>query len=94
MNNVLEKIIKRKIQRLEETKKNISLGLLKDKIAKIGITTNSSTSSYNTIREEALSALAMLGFSKSSMEKFVDNVLQNDSNVEIEELVKRVLKKM
>tara|TARA_B100000965_G_C19444440_1_gene692377 strand:- start:281 stop:862 length:582 start_codon:yes stop_codon:yes gene_type:complete len=67
---------------------------LKDKIAKIGITTNSSTNSYNTIREEALSALAMLGFSKSSMEKFVDNVLQNDSNVEIEELVKRVLKKM
>tara|TARA_Y100000991_G_scaffold195658_1_gene165093 strand:- start:1187 stop:1768 length:582 start_codon:yes stop_codon:yes gene_type:complete len=67
---------------------------LKDKIAKIGITTNSSTNSYNTIREEALSALTMLGFSKSSMEKFVDNVLQNDSNVEIEELVKRVLKKM
>lgn len=67
---------------------------LKDKIAKIGITTNSSINSYNTIREEALSALAMLGFSKSSMEKFVDNVLQNDSNVEIEELVKRVLKKM
>tara|TARA_Y100000813_G_scaffold90647_1_gene64526 strand:+ start:5179 stop:5760 length:582 start_codon:yes stop_codon:yes gene_type:complete len=67
---------------------------LKDKIAKIGITTNSSKNSYNTIREEALSALTMLGFSKSSMEKFVDNVLQNDSNVEIEELVKRVLKKM
>ncbi|MBJ60173.1 MAG: Holliday junction branch migration protein RuvA [Flavobacteriales bacterium] len=67
---------------------------LKDKIAKIEITTNSSINSYNTIREEALSALAMLGFSKSSMEKFVDNVLQNDSNVEIEELVKRVLKKM
>ena len=67
---------------------------LKDKIAKIGITTNSSTNSYNTIREEALSALTMLGFSKSSIEKFVDNVLQNDSNVEIEELVKRVLKKM
>ena len=31
MNNVLEKIIKRKIQKLEETKKNISLELLKDK---------------------------------------------------------------
>ena len=34
MNNVLEKIIKKKIQKLEETKKNISLDLLKDKIAK------------------------------------------------------------
>ena len=34
MNNILEKIIKKKIEKLEETKKNISLGFLKDKIAK------------------------------------------------------------
>ena len=33
MNNILEKIIKKKIEKLEETKKNISLGFLKDKIA-------------------------------------------------------------
>lgn len=67
---------------------------LKDKIAKIGITTNSSSNSYNTIREEALSALTMLGFSKSSIEKFVDDVLQVDYNIEVEELVKQVLKKI
>ena len=67
---------------------------LKDKIAKIGITTNSSSNSYNTIREEALSALTMLGFSKSSMEKFVDDLLQDDCNIEVEELVKQVLKKI
>tara|TARA_B100000886_G_C20374764_1_gene471255 strand:+ start:521 stop:1102 length:582 start_codon:yes stop_codon:yes gene_type:complete len=67
---------------------------LKDKIAKIGITKNSSSNSYNTIREEALSALTMLGFSKSSMEKFVDDVLQDDCNIEVEELVKQVLKKI
>ena len=67
---------------------------LKDKIAKIGITTNSSSNSYNTIREEALSALTMLGFSKSSMQKFVDDVLQDDCNIEVEELVKQVLKKI
>ena len=67
---------------------------LKDKIAKIGITTNSSSNSYNTIREEALSALTMLGFSKSSMEKFVDDVLQDVCNIEVEELVKQVLKKI
>ena len=67
---------------------------LKDKISKIGITTNSSSNSYNTIREEALSALTMLGFSKSSMEKFVDDVLQDDCNIEVEELVKQVLKKI
>ncbi len=34
MNNILEKIIKKKIEKLEETKKNISLGFLEDKIAK------------------------------------------------------------
>ena len=33
MNNILEKIIKKKVEKLEETKKNISLGFLKDKIA-------------------------------------------------------------
>ena len=66
---------------------------LKDKIAKLGITANSSTS-YNTIREEALSALTMLGFSKSSIEKSIDQELQDGGNLEVEELVKRVLKKM
>ena len=34
MSNILEKIIKKKIEKLEEVKKNISLDLLKDKIAK------------------------------------------------------------
>ena len=36
----------------------------------------------------------MLGFSKSSMQKFVDDVLQDDCNIEVEELVKQVLKKI
>ena len=67
---------------------------LKDKIAKLGISTNSSQSSYNTIREEALSALTMLGFSKNSVEKYIDKELQEDGSIEVEELVKRVLKKM
>lgn len=67
---------------------------LKDKIAKLGISANSSSTSYNTIREEALSALTMLGFSKNSIEKYIDKELQEDGSVEVEELVKRVLKKM
>lgn len=67
---------------------------LKDKIAKLGISANSSTASYNTIREEALSALTMLGFSKNSIEKSIDKELQDGVNLEVEELVKRVLKKM
>ena len=67
---------------------------LKDKISKLGITVNSSTNSYNTIREEALSALTMLGFSKNSIEKSIEKELQDGANLEVEELVKRVLKKM
>ena len=67
---------------------------LKDKIAKLGISANSSLTSYNTIREEALSALTMLGFSKNSIEKYIDKELEEDGSVEVEELVKRVLKKM
>ena len=67
---------------------------LKDKISKLGITVNSSTNSYNTTREEALSALTMLGFSKNSIEKSIEKELQDGANLEVEELVKRVLKKM
>ena len=66
---------------------------LKDKIAKLSLNINSSSSLYNTIREEALSALTMLGFSKNSIEKYIDKELQEDGSVEVEELVKRVLKK-
>jgi Holliday junction DNA helicase RuvA len=67
---------------------------LKDKIAKLGISANSSTTSYNTTREEALSALTMLGFNKNSVEKSIDKELQAEGDVGVEELVKRVLKKM
>jgi len=67
---------------------------LKDKIAKIDISTNSSSLSYNTVKEEALSALTMLGFSKNSIEKVIEKELLEDNQSSVEELVKRVLKKM
>ena len=67
---------------------------LKDKITKLSMSANSSSISYNTIREEALSALTMLGFSKNTIEKYIDKELQENESVEVEELVKRVLRKM
>jgi len=67
---------------------------LKDKIAKIDISTNSSSLSYNTVKEEALSALTMLGFSKNSIEKVIEKELLENSQQSVEELVKRVLKKI
>lgn len=66
---------------------------LKDKLAKQGIVVDQSFAQHNTTREEALSALTMLGFSKNAIEKVIDKELQEDA-LEVEELVKRVLKKM
>ena len=67
---------------------------LKDKLAKKDIQINNSFPQHNTTREEALTALTMLGFAKKSIEQAVDKELSSESNVDIEELVKRVLKKM
>ena len=67
---------------------------LKDKLAKKDIQINNSFSQHNTTREEALTALTMLGFAKKSIEHAVDKELSSESNVDVEELVKRVLKKM
>ena len=66
---------------------------LKDKLSKQGIVIDQSFAQHNTTREEALSALSMLGFSKNAIEKVIDKELQ-DGALEVEELVKRVLKKM
>ena len=66
---------------------------LKDKLAKQGIVVDKSIIQHNTTREEALSALTMLGFSKNAIEKVIDKELQ-EGVLEVEELVKRVLKKM
>ena len=49
---------------------------LKDKLAKQGLEVNHSFSKHNTTREEALSALTMLGFSKNAVEKIIDKELQ------------------
>ena len=67
---------------------------LKDKIAKQGISINESSVLHNTTREEALSALTMLGFSKNLVNKALDKELKSQSNLKVEELVKRVLKNL
>ena len=66
---------------------------LKDKVIKLDLG-NSSTISHNTVKDEALSALTMLGFNKNSIEKVIDKELQGASDLGVEEVVKRVLKKM
>lgn len=52
-----------------------------------------SSSSHNTIRNEALSALLTLGLPKAAAEKSVDTVLKKSGNtITLEDLVKQALK--
>ena len=66
---------------------------LRDKIGKIDGATISLTPN-NTIKEEALSALVMLGFSKNPAEKALTKTLSSGEELTVEELIKRTLKNL
>ncbi len=53
---------------------------------------NSFNSQNNIVKEEALAALITLGFPKQSAEKSVDFILSKNPEVNLEELIKLVLK--
>lgn len=67
---------------------------LKDKIGKVENSDNLSMFSNNTIKEEALSALVMLGFSKAPAEKALSKIFSQTSDITVEELIKRTLKNL
>ncbi len=67
---------------------------LKDKILKIYNLQEVSTDSNNTNREEALSALEVLGFARKQSEKVVDQVLSQDPSLSAEDIIKRALKNL
>ncbi len=52
------------------------------------------TSINNTSRQEALSALVMLGFNKAAAEKVLDQLLKIESNQSVEGLIKLALKQL
>jgi len=52
------------------------------------------TSLNNTIRQEALSALVMLGFNKSAVEKVLDPLQKAEGNQSVEGLIKLALKQL
>jgi Holliday junction DNA helicase RuvA len=67
---------------------------LKDKILKtFGIDEVFITAS-NTNKNEALSALEVLGFSKKQCEKVVDKILLEDNTISVEILIKKALKNL
>jgi Holliday junction DNA helicase RuvA len=65
---------------------------LKDKMAKIQGLDEINTPEYNTLTEEALSALVMLGFQKSVVEKAISSITKESKDLTVEELIKKVLK--
>ncbi len=65
---------------------------LKDKLIKSGFDLEKIDQTHNTIREEALSGLLILGFNKLSAEKAIDKVLKAGEVVDVEGLIKEVLK--
>jgi Holliday junction DNA helicase RuvA len=67
---------------------------LKDKVLKIYDLDEVSPNSNNTNKEEALSALEVLGFLRKPAEKAVDKVLSQDAALSVEDIIKRALKNL
>lgn len=66
---------------------------LKDKVLKEPSAFEKVGSSYNTTRQEALSALVVLGFSKPNAEKALDKIIQRSGNHQrVEDLIREALK--
>ncbi|MBT8264718.1 MAG: Holliday junction branch migration protein RuvA [Eudoraea sp.] len=67
---------------------------LKDKVLKIYDLDEVSPNSNNTNKEEALSALEVLGFLRKHAEKAVDKVLSQDATLSVEDIIKLALKNL
>ena len=67
---------------------------LKDKVLKIYDIDEVSQNSNNTNKEEALSALEVLGFVRRQSEKAVDKVLAQDPSLSAEDIIKHALKNL
>lgn len=67
---------------------------LKDKLGKQAGSGEIFAFADNTRREEALSALVMLGFAKSTVSKILDKIVREEKNLTVEDIIKRALKNM
>ena len=66
---------------------------LHDKVLKLNISDEEKTPlAYNTLKEEALSALMVLGFNRTSIEKILDKLLSQMENPNVEQLIKEALR--
>src|SRR5690606_11869485 len=67
---------------------------LQDKLKKQGPDALTVIHRQQSIPEEALSALIMLGFARSQAEKVLTAILQGNPNLTVEALIKEALKKL
>mgnify|MGYP003686131335 FL=1 len=67
---------------------------LKDKIKSLQGSDQIPVFKSNTIKEETLSALEVLGYSRKASEKVVDKFIQGDPDSTVEELIKSALNKL
>jgi len=67
---------------------------LKDKVLKIYDLDEVYPNSNNTNKEEALSALEVLGFQRKQAEKAVDKVISQNASLSVEDIIKLALKNL
>ena len=65
---------------------------LKDKVGKSAETGEIFTAEGNTIRQEAFTALVMLGFPKNSVNRTLEKLVKEDRDLTVEQMIKKALK--
>ena len=67
---------------------------LRDKVGKAAVSGEIFSFTDNTRREEALSALVMLGFARGAVLKTLDKIMREDRNLTVEDMIKKALKNL
>ncbi len=67
---------------------------LKDKVVKLYDIDEVSMSQSNTNRDEALSALEVLGFVRKTSEKIIEKIVKEDPSASVESIIKKALKNL
>lgn len=68
---------------------------LKDKISKVEISENfAGIGAALQQKDEAISALEVLGYNKKSSEKIIDSLLKTDAEMSVEQLIKQALNRL
>jgi Holliday junction DNA helicase RuvA len=67
---------------------------LKDKVLKVYDIEDGTISMNNTNKDEALSALEVLGFTKKQSDRVVDKIISENQDANIETIIKEALKKL